>query len=82
MSDMQKKWAESAELTGTAKKFNKELEALPFESHAAIIGILGVLVQHRQAVERGRMEEQARIRELGMKFNVPSMVANPTLVQQ
>jgi len=78
MSDPHKKFTESIELVGIAKKLNKELEELCFESHAAVIGILGVLVQHRQAAIRGKAEEDARVRELAHKFNVPTMVAPPT----
>jgi hypothetical protein len=63
---------ESEKLTGISKRINKELEDLPFASHAAIVGILGVLIQHRQSVERGKQEEQARRAQLASQFAVPS----------
>jgi hypothetical protein len=60
---------ESTTVLGIAKKFNKELEDVPLASHAAVVGILTTLMQHRADCERGKAIEEQRRQQLQQQFS-------------
>ena len=55
----------SAEMFGTAKKINNDLEQLPLHTHGALVNLLTTAFQHRQvgmqredALQKQRQQEQ------------------------
>lgn len=50
-------------VTGIAKKIGTELEALPLETHQAVVSILAQLFQHRGMRAQNRLEREKLERE-------------------
>lgn len=64
----------SAEMYGTAKKINNDLEQLPLHTHGAMIQLLNIAFEHRKlAMAREEKLRQDALQERQMKFQEEMM---------
>lgn len=60
---------EGVTVLGVSKRLHKDLEELDLSSHAAVVGILTTLLQHRADCIRGKAAEEQRKAQIEQQFS-------------
>lgn len=68
----------SAEMFGTAKKFNHDLEQLPLHTHGAIVSLLNNAFQHRQVA----MQHEEKLRQQSMQERQMALAESQLALQR